>query len=470
LIVNKKYNRIPSLIDLLCMKFFYFFLILVSFVGSSNAQDLKAALSSAYDNNPDLKASREKLKATDEQIMQSLSRWLPTVAASKQKRFLKQGSSNGNGSAEVEGVSGDLSITQNLFRGGSDIATIKMAKSVIAQERAALLNKEQEVLVSAVDIYMKTLQAEEEYKIAEEQLQDSKLLVRFAQKRFAAGESTKTDVAQAKSSLAEAHSALISTSSNLEIIRSRFFEVTGVKAHKLIDPNLKIQLPQTLDQSLEYAMINNPEIIMARQRAIQLDHNIDKVRGEKLLPSIDLKHVIQDNRRDGQIGISGLRSGALNRVTVLSLSVPIFDGGASWSQYRQAKRTSQQSKYDMTNVQNKLITSVTSAWREYEAKKYILESKKEEVSSSRIAYKGMKKEERAGLRSIGDVIIARSNYFNSYRRMLNAKSDYETSRYVIAAKVGGCTAEHLKLDVKLYDPFKNYNIIKLQPIGSYNPK
>lgn len=452
------------------MKFFYFFIIFTTFISASNAQDIKTALSSAYDNNPDLKASREKLKATDEQIMQSLSRWLPTVSASKQKRFLKQGESATSPSAEIEGISSDLSITQNLFRGGADIATIKMAKSIIEQERAMLLHKEQEVLVSVVDIYMKTLQAEEEHKIAEDQLKDSKMLVKFAERRFAAGESTKTDVAQAKSSLAEAHSALISASSNLEIARARFFELTGLRASKLTDPNLKFSLPHTLDQAIELSLINNPEMIAARQKSIQSAQNIDKVRGEKLLPSIDLKHAIQDNRRDGQIGSGGLRSGALNRVTVLSMTVPIFDGGASWSQYRQAKRTSQQSKYDMTNIHNKIITSVTSAWREHESKKYILESKKEEVSSSYTAYDGMKKEERAGLRSIGDVITARANYFNSYRRMLNAKSDYETSRYVIAAKVGGCTAEHLKLDVKLYDPLKNYNIIKLQPIGSYNPK
>ncbi len=451
------------------MKLFYNLIILFLFANTSSAQDLKIALSSAYENNPTLKASREKLKATDEQIMQSISRWLPKVNISKQKRFLKQGATASGGAAEVEGISSDLSITQNLFRGGSDIATVKMAKAVIAQERAALMDIEQKVLLAAVNVYVRTLNAEEEYKIAEEQLQDSKLLVRFAEKRFAAGESTKTDVAQARASLAEANASLISASSKLEVSRANFFEVTGIRPSKLIEPNLQISLPQTLDQALEYAMINNPGIVQERQKSIQSTHNVDKVRGEKLLPSVDLKHTVQDNRRDGQIGFSGLRSGALSRVTVLSMSIPVFDGGSSWSQYRQAKRTLKQQDYAMTAAKNKVMTEVNTAWREYEAKKYILESKKQETASAHIAYKGMKKEERAGLRSIGDVIMARSRYFNSYRRMLESKSDYEISRYSIAAKVGNCTAEHLKLDVKIYDPLKNYNIIKLQPIGSYNP-
>lgn len=448
---------------------FRFFLIICFFYSSSHAKDLNEILASTYETNADLKASREKLKVTDEQIMQSVARWLPNVSVSKQKRFIKQGSTSTSGRAEREGISSDLNITQNLFRGGSDVATVKMAKAMIIQERAALLSKEQEVLISAVDIYMKMLQAEEEHKIAEDQLEDSKVLVEFANKRFEGGEGTKTDVAQAKSSLAEAHSGIISASSNLEILKAKFLEITGTDPSKLIEPTKEINLPQSLDQAIEGAMRNSPEIIFAKNRMIQASHNIDKVRGERLLPSVDLKHSIQDDRKDSLAGYGGTVSGALNRVTVVSVTVPVFDGGASWSQYRQAKRTSQQNKYDLSNTQNTVITATTQAWRGYESKKYILEARKEELEASRTAYVGMTKEEKAGLRSIGDVIIARNTYFNSYRKMLDAKSDYVTSRYVIAAKIGGCTAENLQLDVKIYDPLKNYNTIKLQPIGSYNP-
>ena len=124
----------------------------------------------------------------------------------------------------------------------------------------------------------------------------------------------------------------------------------------------------------------------------------------------------------------------------------------------------------MTNVKNKVLADTIQSWREYESKKYVLEARNEEVAAARIAYEGMKKEEKAGLRTISDVITARNVFFRSYREMLTARTSHIVSGYVIASKIGECTAEHLKLDVKLYDPFKNYNIIKLQLIGSYNPK
>jgi len=448
---------------------FSFFLILNVVCFSVHAENLKEILSNTYETNPDLKASRERLKATDEQIMQSLSRWLPSVSLSGQKRFIDRGSSQTSASSKVQGTSRALNITQNLFRGGADVSTVKMAKAVIEQGRAALLSKEQEVLVAAVDIYMKVLQAEEEYKISEEQLEDSKLLVEFATRRFGGGEGTKTDVAQAKASLAEANSAIISASANLEILKSKFFEITGINPSKLSEPTQEIELPKSLDQAIESAMVSNPDLVSAISKKDQDVYNIHKVRGERILPSVDLKHSIQDDRKDGTIGASGLVSGAINRVTVLSVNIPVFDGGASWSQYRQAKRTSQQSQYDLSNIQNQVITTTTQAWRGYESKKYVLEARKEEVEASRVAYIGMNKEEKAGLRSVSDVINARNTYFNSYRRMINAKSDYVTSRYVIASKIGECTAEHLQLDVKIYDPLKNYNTIKLQLVGSYNP-
>ena len=276
---------------------------------------MKEVLANTYEYNPDLKAQREKVKATDEQIMQSLSRWLPSVGVSKEKRFVERGKSSTNATAsELDGVHADLNVSQNLFRGGADIAAFKMAKSVIMQARAELLNKEQEILLSAVEIYMGVLQAEEEYKLTEERLEDAKRLVDFANRRFKFGESTKTDVAQAKASLAEAQADMIVVSGNLEIWRAKFIEVTGVEAQKLVEPELDIVLPQTLDQATESAMRSNLNLVSAKNQLDQSDFNIDKVRGEKLLPEVNFNYKIEDDRQDPTRGYGGL-VGGLNNIT-----------------------------------------------------------------------------------------------------------------------------------------------------------
>ena len=61
-----------------------FFIFLFSL--NCYALDMNTALSSAYETNDVLKSHREKTKANDEQIMQSFSRWLPSVTLGAQKR------------------------------------------------------------------------------------------------------------------------------------------------------------------------------------------------------------------------------------------------------------------------------------------------------------------------------------------------------------------------------------------------
>ena len=433
------------------------------------ALDINTALSSTYETNDSLKSQREKTKANDEQITQSFSRWLPSVSVGAQKRVLRTDPKNGSATTKTKGVSKNLTVSQNLFRGGADIAAVKMAKASIEQSRAELISKEQEILMSAVEVYMKTLQTEEEHKIAEEQLVDAKLLLQSAERRFQAGDATKTDVAQANASLAEALSAMISASGNHEILKAKFLEVTGINAHKLILPSTNVILPKTLDTTIELALQNSPELVSSRSNSDAARYRIAQVRGENLLPSVQFQYQIQDNRDDNKQTTGGLTQSALNKQAVVSVNIPLFDGGASWSKYRQAKRASQQSKYSLASARQNVITFTTQVWREFESKKSIYKARKEEVSASRTAYEGTKKEEKAGIRSISDVITARSYYYNAYRKMLNARTDYISARYKIASSIGECTAKHLGLGVKLYDPLKNYNIIKMQLIGSYNP-
>lgn len=434
----------------------------------SYAMDLNKALSSTYESNPSLKAQRESTKADDEKIMQSVSRWLPSVEARAKKNFIKETPKNGTTSS-YKGTSKGITISQNLFRGGADVASLKAAKASIEQSRSILISKEQEILLTAVDIYMRTLQAEEQHKMSEEQLVDSKLLLQSAERRFQAGDATKTDVAEANAALADALSGMISVSGSFEVLKAKFFEVTGLKAHKLIMPMVNVTLPKTLDEAIELSLKNNPEFVATKFNSDVAKYGIAQVRGEKLMPSVSVAYDIQDQRNVPKNSVQGFEKSTLTKQAVVSVNIPIFNGGASWSQYREIKRKSQKSHYDLVGTKQKVMTNTTEAWRDFESKKSVYRARQEQVKASKTAYTGTKKEEKAGIRPIKDVILARNNYFNSYSKMLNARTEYIVARYKIAAAIGECTAKHLGLDVKLYDPKKNYNIIKMQLIGSYNP-
>ena len=447
------------------MRFLLIILLVVSSFGHVQAQTLQEVLASAYENNPELKAAREGLKAADEKIMQSLSRWLPSIGLYKTRTNAQNNSTNRSG------IYDGLKLQQNLFRGGSDIAAFKAAQAGIENERAKLIEAEQKILLAVVDSYMKALQREEEYEFLKTRVEDSKKLVEFAQKRFEAGVATRTDVASAIASMAAADANLITVGSDFEVLKAQLFDISGIHVTKFSEPEFNLELPKTLDHISEIAIKDSPLLMQARTAKDFSAHEVDRVRGQNLLPSISLEYQISDKRQDSKESAVGFEtSGDINRVASLTLSIPVFDGGESWSKYRQAKRTSQGAVYSLANVKNKVVTSATQAWRNHESSRQVLVAQKEALSSAALAYEGMQKEEKAGLRAINDVITARKNYFDAYRGLLDAKTGYIKSGYEIAAQIGRCTAEGLKLDVKLYDPLKNYNIIKMQLIGAYNPK
>jgi len=447
------------------MRFAVFVVLLFNiFCASSvNALTLKSVLESAYNNNPELKAARERLRSVDENIMQALSRWLPQVGASKYK------ANASNSSTDRSGISQSISLQQNLFHGGSDLATFKMAQASVEQGRAELLAAEQKILLSAISVYMNTLNSEEEYKAAEQRLEDSNKFLEVTEKRFKVGENTKIDVASAQASMAEAQAIMVNVSGALEKFRVEFFEITGVRPVNLVEPEFDLQLPETLDAMTQLTMVHNPHVVQFQKNKEHAEYNVDKVRGEQLLPSVTFQYAVQDDRQNKAYSLGYEQPGVINRQATVTLNIPIFNGGYSWSQYRQAKRGFQGNKYAFMNAQNQARTGAAHYWSDHQSKKQSLEFVRERLNASAIAYEGVTKGEKVGLYSVIDVIGVRKDYFNAYSQFLRSKADRLYSGYEVAAQIGQCNAKALNLNVKLYDPFKNYNIIKLQLIGAYNP-
>ena len=125
-----------------------FCLFFLSIYINANAITLDEALISAYKNNQELKAQRESLKASDENIMQALAGWLPDVNLQSKKQYDKTQAP----STSFDGTVHSLTISQNLFRSGADIANMKVARSLIEAARATLKNLEQEVFIKAIKI------------------------------------------------------------------------------------------------------------------------------------------------------------------------------------------------------------------------------------------------------------------------------------------------------------------------------
>ena len=143
-------NKIKTIISLL---------ILISTSKASYAMSFEDALSMAYENNPFLKASREELKATDENMPQAISGFLPSISANTE-RGRRETTQSGTAIDKVTDTK-EIVIRQPLFRGGQTYNNIKLAKNIIESGRESLKEVEQEVLLEAITAYSDIIRDQE---------------------------------------------------------------------------------------------------------------------------------------------------------------------------------------------------------------------------------------------------------------------------------------------------------------------
>ena len=446
-------------------------LFTLSFGAEACAITLNEALEAAYENNIQLKEKREELKKRDEQVMQAVSRMLPTVRVSRSKINGKSKPSlerenDGAQTRTMDGITSSLVLTQNLFHSGADFATLMSAKNIVEAYRAELESQEQEILRSVVQHFLRLKGAESKYQHAKKMSVDTKKYVEASKKRFEVGDITKTDVARAKSAHANIVAKKAQYWSEYVSEKESFKNFTGLEPKGLVLPDaFKIlKIPSSMDEALAVSIRKNPKVIFAEKVKKARQSEVKASMGG-VLPKVDLTHQVRDSTHAPVY--SNDRNVRLSQTTTVDVTVPIFDGGASWSKIREAKRENKKSEYSFVNANNEVTQMAVSGWTRVDSAKLVYTGSKESFEAAKIAFEGALEEEKAGIRSSYDVIQYQLEYLERYTNYIDARTSLYDSLYYLKAAMGECTAKGLGLKVKLYDPLKNYNSIKWQLIGAY---
>ncbi|MGH8429103.1 MAG: TolC family protein, partial [Solimonas sp.] len=160
---------------------------------NAKAQSLIEALSTTYNSNPDLLASRALLRQTDETLAQAVANWRPRVTLSLEYNKVQQDSYPVVRPATFFFLNGrftTLQVVQPLFRGGKTVADTKTAQANIQAQRASLADTEQNVLLAAVTSYADLVQ---NIAIADARRNNVRVLIQqldATRERFRVGELT----------------------------------------------------------------------------------------------------------------------------------------------------------------------------------------------------------------------------------------------------------------------------------------
>ena len=427
--------------------------------GDASAQTLREALGLSYQTNPQLDAQRAQLRAVDEGVPQAKAGWRPTVTVSAFGGVEDSNRSAPGTDQNLIPRSGNLNVTQPIYRGGRTEAQIAAAEALVQAQRARLHSTEQIVLLQAVTSYMDVVRDQSIVELNRNNEQVLRRQLEAANDRFRVGEITKTDVAQAESRLARATSDRVFSEGNLISSRATFARVVGQMPATLDASPAIPQLPTSEDEAMRTADALHPDIqttIFAEQAA---RHDIDTAFGA-LLPTLSLEGNLSKSKEVQTEELEITSTNVLARLTV-----PLYQAGSEYSLVRQRKETASQRRIEIDDQRRAVRQSVTRSWEGYNTARARIVANEEQARAARIALDGVQQEATVGSRTVLDVLDAEQELLNANVQVVTATRDRGVAAYQLLSSIGQLTAEKLTLPVSVYDPTVHYNKVRNQWIG-----
>lgn len=425
----------------------------------ATADNLADALIGAYETSDLLEQNRALLRAADEDVAIALSALRPVLdfigSVSRSSSRISSGGIVTTDQALSSSTLG-LSASLLLYDNGRSRLTTQAARELVLATRAALLSIEQQVLLRAVNAYMRVLSAEEFVELTQNNLRLLTEELRAAEDRFEVGEVTRTDVALAESAQAAARSNLAVAQGELVDARQEYLTVVGREPGRLSPPPALPARPASIDAGKAVALRNHPDIIQAQHQVAAADLTV-MAQEAGLGPTV---------RLNGDIGITETRNSirdAEDASLGLSYRQPIYQGGGLAAGIRRAMAQRDASRSVLLNTQKIIAQGVATALVRFRVAQASIQSSERQVVAAEIAFQGLREEAALGARTTLDVLNSEQNLLDAQASLIAARSELYVAAYQILSAQGALTAANLGLGVQIYDPTAYFNQVQDAP-------
>lgn len=425
------------------------FLVAMLLPLAAGATTIDQALTAAYQNNAQLAAQRQALNAAKDQVDTVESGWKPRVSVTgsygrthmdgKFSSAFAAFSQPGQPSVlplTLHGSAVGLEVEQPLYEGGRTTAALNQAHSLVSEQQATLDGTEEQVFLSAAQVYLDVLTNKAVLNLEKRNVNVLEQQLKSAQANFDHGEATRTDVAQSQARLAGARAEVIQAEGALREAKASYRRVIGVEPENLEQPAALRDLPASLSEALSLAGQNYP-VVAARYAERAAQYHVDTLNS-RFSPSISLNGSYL-HANDPQFGFSQLNTGSI----MLSLTVPIYQGGALSAQKSHAHHLAEQSHEQMIDAQRAASEQATRAWQAYQTARAALKSISAQIDAAKIAFQGVVNEHRVGERTQLDVLNAQQDLLSARVNRVRAERDMRVAAYALKAATGGLVAENV---------------------------
>lgn len=416
----------------------------------ASAETLAEAVAAAYARNPVMNEQRFRQKANDEGYVQARGAYGPQLSAEI------------TGTKERIGINGDhettdnntasLTLSQQLYTSGRLRGDLAAARATVRAGQEQLRATEQNLVQDVITVYAGVLRDEARLAVGRENVRVLQDQLRENRARRRVGDVTLTDVGQADSRLAAAETQLATLEANLAVTRGEFLQVVGHNPGTLEPlPDLG-PLPGTIDEAFDRAERENPDLNVARLQEQVSSAEAASARGER---GFSVQIVGQASYSNQLFHVDG-RDGRKTLTGQITLSQPLFNSGVIQSRVRAADARNSADQVAIDQARRVAMQAVTVAWSQLSAARVALVSGRRQVDSAQLAFAGMTREQRNGLRSTIDTLNAEQDLQAAQLNFLQSRYTEYVARAALLAAMGGLRAKAIASDIETYDPEDNF--------------
>jgi len=415
-------------------------------VSSASAVTLYDALNQTYQNNIQLNAERENIKASEEDINISKADYKPKLTLSGSKSVentnkLTNQSGGDASSSDSDPFTTSIKLEQTILDYGRDLS---LEKSLIGLDlaKAKLIKKEQDILHSAIEVFTNLILAREKLTINRKNLNLLNRQLENDKIRLDRGQITIADLAQTESSVAGAQAQFTQAKSELVISKLNYENIIG----KIDNPkslrknsNSIVSIPKSLDEAINLSKQNNPDIKIANFDVIQSEKDL-AIAESDLKPTASLS--LEKSYADDLSSTIDRKDKDILKATV---SWPFYSGGKKKSTINKNTNLTARKRLLLDDVIRTNDTNVASAWSSLESSKSFLNSVKVQVRAAQIANEGIAAEYDRGSRTTLDVIQSNSLLLSAQISLADSERNYLMAQYNLLKASGLLNSQYLKL-------------------------
>jgi outer membrane protein/protease secretion system outer membrane protein len=409
----------------------------------AHADDLSLLYREALLADANFLAMQADVSAQQESLPQARSQLLPNLSfsGSKSRNNTEQESQNMLGRPvkneyEYDSHNYVLSVRQALFRPAA-IAAYLQSRAQVASADATLEWAIQDVAVRVGSAYFDVLAAQSDLNVNKAQQDAYAAQLNYAEKAFAAGVGTRTDIDEARSRLDLVKAQAFELQYHLEYVQDALKALVNRPLTPLapLDPKL-LELerpdPARLEDWVLEAEAVNPKLKSLRANVEASEKEIWKAKSGHL-PTVDLfaQRSKSESENNNTIG-----SKYDTKMVGVQVSIPIFAGGYINSTVRQSYATLEKQRQQLEATRRDIALEVRKEFDAVTQGVHWVKAYEQAVKSAEQTLFSTKKGFQAGKRNNLDILNAEQSLATARRDLNRGRYQYVLARLKLLALVG----------------------------------